>query len=99
MGEPEWVCDRSWRVDAGSRPYGTRESKQISRGQYPALSEREALDQDHAVRRQHTENFLRHKFWVRGYLVSTVGVDDPMVNPYIRNQEREDKPPDDLFDR
>jgi putative transposase len=30
-------------------------------------------------------------FWARGYFVSTVGVDDDVVQNYIRNQYQEDK--------
>ena len=34
-------------------------------------------------------------FWVRGYCVSTVGLDEEMVREYIRNQEQKDKLDDD----
>lgn len=44
-------------------------------------------------------NFLGHKFWARGYYVSTVGADEEAVRKYIQNQEKEDKRLDDLFDR
>jgi putative transposase len=44
-------------------------------------------------------NFLRHKFWARGYFVSTVGADDNTVRDYIQNQEKEDRRLDDLFNR
>ena len=30
-------------------------------------------------------------FWIRGYFVSTVGLDEKQVREYIRNQERLDK--------
>ena len=36
-------------------------------------------------------NFTGEHFWVRGYFVSTVGLDEAMVRAYIRNQESEDK--------
>ena len=36
-------------------------------------------------------NFLRHKFWARGYFVSTVGRDEETIRAYIRNQEMADK--------
>ena len=36
-------------------------------------------------------NFLGHKFWARGYFVSTVGRDEEMIRAYIRNQELADK--------
>ena len=44
-------------------------------------------------------NFVGHKFWARGYFVSTVGVDEQVVKAYIQNQEKEDIRMDDLFDR
>jgi putative transposase len=36
------------------------------------------------------QNFLGHKFWARGYFVSTVG-DEETIRAYIRNQEMADK--------
>ena len=30
-------------------------------------------------------NFLGHKFWARGYFVSTVGRDEEMIRAYIKN--------------
>jgi len=44
-------------------------------------------------------NFAGHKFWARGYFVSTVGADEKTVRAYIQNQEKEDKRMDDLFDK
>ncbi len=46
-------------------------------------------------------NFAGHKFWARGYFVSTVGVNEEVIRKYIENQETEDKRLDDLtlFDR
>ena len=44
-------------------------------------------------------NFVGHKFWARGYFVSTVGADEKVVKAYIQNQEKEDKRLDDLFNR
>jgi len=32
--------------------------------------------------------FTNLHFWIRGYCVSTVGLDEDMVRSYIRNQER-----------
>ena len=32
-------------------------------------------------------NFTGHKFWARGYFVSTVGRDEEMIRAYIKNQE------------
>jgi Transposase IS200 like len=36
-------------------------------------------------------NFLGHKFWARGYFVTTVGRDEKMIRAYIRNQELADR--------
>ena len=44
-------------------------------------------------------NFVGHKFWARGYYVSTVGADEKTIRAYIQNQEKEDKRIDDLFNR
>ena len=41
-------------------------------------------------------NFLGHKFWPRGYFVSTIGRDEEMIRAYIRNQEVADKQLDQL---
>ena len=41
-------------------------------------------------------NFLGHKFWARGYFVSTVGRDEETIRVYIRNQEIADKQLDQL---
>ena len=38
-----------------------------------------------------SRNFSGENFWVRGYFVSTVGLDEAMVRAYIRHQEAEDK--------
>ena len=47
------------------------------------------------------QNFVGHKFWARGYYVSTVGADEKEIRAYIKNQESEDKRLDELslFDR
>jgi putative transposase len=47
------------------------------------------------------QNCVGHKFWARGYYVSTVGADEKTVRAYIENQESEDKRLDELslFDR
>ena len=47
------------------------------------------------------QNFVGHKFWARGYYVSTVGADEKAIRAYIQNQEKEDKRLDELslFDR
>ncbi len=42
------------------------------------------------------KNFAGHKFWARGYFVSTVGVNEEVVRKYVQNQEVEDKRIDEL---
>ena len=44
-------------------------------------------------------NFAGHKFWARGYFVSTIGASEQAVRKYIRDQETQDKRLDDLFNR
>ena len=41
-------------------------------------------------------NFLGHKFWARGYFVTTVGRDEEVIRVYIRNQELADQQLDQL---
>ena len=41
-------------------------------------------------------NFLGHKFWARGYFVSTVGRNEEMIHAYITNQEIADEELDQL---
>jgi putative transposase len=41
-------------------------------------------------------NFLGHKFWARGYFISTVGADEKVIRSYIQNQESSDKRLDQL---
>ncbi len=36
-------------------------------------------------------NFVGQHFWVRDFMVSTVGRDEKVIRDYIRNQEDEDK--------
>ncbi len=37
------------------------------------------------------KGFTNLHFWVRGYCVSTVGLDEKMIREYIRNQEKLDQ--------
>jgi len=37
-----------------------------------------------------------HKFWARGYFVSTVGRDEETIRAYIKNQELRDREMDQL---
>jgi len=41
-------------------------------------------------------NFVGQHFWTRGYFVSTVGRDEELIRPYIRNQEQQDRRLDQL---
>ncbi len=41
-------------------------------------------------------NFTGQSFWARGYLVSTVGLDEEKIREYIRNQETVDRNRDQL---
>jgi len=41
-------------------------------------------------------NFTGHKFWAKGYFVTTVGRDEEMIRRYIQNQELEDQQLDQL---
>ena len=34
------------------------------------------------------KNFRGHRFWARGYYVSTVGLDEAKIRKYIQNQEQ-----------
>ena len=42
------------------------------------------------------KNFVGHRFWARGYFVSTVGADEEVIRNYVKNQEAEDKRLDQL---
>jgi putative transposase len=41
-------------------------------------------------------NFVGHKFWARGYFISTVGRDEGTIRAYIKNQEMADQQLDQL---
>ena len=45
---------------------------------------------------ERAKNFTGHKFWARGYFVSTVGRDEETIRAYIRNQELQDRQRDQL---
>lgn len=42
------------------------------------------------------QNFVGQHFWVRGYMVSTVGRDETVIREYSCNQEQEDNRLDQL---
>jgi len=44
----------------------------------------------------HKKNVTGHKFWARGFHVSTVGRDEEAIRKYIREQEKEDRRIDQL---
>ena len=43
-----------------------------------------------------TKNFSGARFWVKGYFVSTIGLDENMVRTHIPNQEKADEHYDQL---
>ena len=43
------------------------------------------------------QNYAGQSFWAWGYFVSTVARDEVTIRDYIRNQEQEDKPIDQLI--
>ena len=61
-----------------------------------ALYSGEKLDLNCTECGRKLRNFLGHKFWARGYFVSTVGRDEETIRVYIRNQEIADKQLDQL---
>ena len=52
----------------------------------------------HIARRysERKRNIVGQHFWARGYFVSTVGRDEEVIRAYIRHQEAEDRPVDQL---
>jgi len=63
--------------------------------------EREELHLDRQNISNKAKNFVGHKFWARGYYVSTVGSDEKTIRTYIQNQETDDRRLDllNLFDK
>ena len=55
---------------------------------YSGLPQRQERD-DHIFEKYSRlkKNFRGHSFWVRGYYVSTVGLDEAKVRKYIKDQE------------
>ncbi len=56
--------------------------------EHSGLSEAIAIARDFKGRQR---NFTGEHFWVRGYFVSTVGLDEKIALEYIRNQEKADE--------
>jgi hypothetical protein len=75
-------------------PYADIDTSQVFGGADHRVHEREEFDMDRAERKM--RNFLGHKFWARGYFVTTVGRDEEVIRAYIRNQELADQQLDQL---
>src|SRR5262249_20156047 len=93
--------DRGRALDARSCAHADNNPAEVFRGRGDRVSEREELDLDCAECRTQVAEFsgpqvLGHKFWARGYFVSTIGRDEEMIRAYIRNQEMADKQLDQL---
>ena len=85
--------DRGRTFDAGSRSHVDIDASQIFGGADHRIHEREEFDMDRAECRTQDAEFSRlgHKFWARGYFVTTVGRDEEVIRAYIRNQELADQ--------
>src|SRR5215469_5036789 len=96
------ACSAQGMPDRGRAPaarpcaYADIDSAEIFSGGGDRISEREELDLDRAECGTQGAEFLGHKFWARGYFVSTVGRNEEMIRAYIRNQEMADKKLDQL---
>ena len=90
-GTAEGVSDRGRPSDAGSRPYVDIDTSQIFGGADHRVHERESSIWIAQNVERKMRNFLGHKFWARGYFVTTVGRDEEMIRAYIRNQELADR--------
>ena len=77
--------------DAGSRPHVDINPSKILGGADHRIHEREEFDMDRQIIERKMRNFLGHKFWARGYFVTTVGRDEEVIRAYIRNQELADR--------
>jgi REP element-mobilizing transposase RayT len=88
--------DRAGAPDARSRPYVDLDTSQILGGTDYRIYEREELDLDRQNVERKMRNFLGHKFWARGYFVTSVGRDEEVIRAYIRNQELADRDLDQL---
>ena len=90
--------DRRRPSDARSRPHADFHSAEIFRGGGDRLDARgkSSIWIAQNVERKARRNFTGHKFWARGYFVSTVGRDEEMIRAYIKNQEMQDRELDQL---
>jgi hypothetical protein len=99
LGEAERVRDRGGPSDARSRAYALAIPPKHSVATILGFLKGKSsiwIAQNIANK---PRNFAGHKFWARGYFVSTVGANEKVIRAYIENQEKEDKRLNDLFDR
>src|ERR1700720_3023422 len=88
--------DRRRTSDARPRAYADIDPAEIFGGGGDRVSEgKSSIWIAQNVERK-LRNFLGHKFWARGYFVSTVGRDEETIRAYIKNQEIADKQLDQL---
>jgi REP element-mobilizing transposase RayT len=87
------VPDRGGAFDAGSRSHVDLDTSQIFGGADHRTWKGEEFDMDRIAQNveRKMRNFLGHKFWARGYFVTTVGRDEEVIRAYIRNQELADR--------
>src|SRR4029077_16491929 len=94
--QAQGMQDRRRTSDARPRAYADIDSAEIFGGRGDRVSKRESLIWIAQNVERKLRNFLGHKFWARGYFVSTVGRDEETIRTYIRNQEMADKQLDQL---
>ena len=95
-GATEGVPDRRRPPDAGSRPYADIDPSEVFGGADHRVYERESSIWIAQNVERKMRNFLGHKFWARGYFVTTVGREEETIRAYIRNQEIADQQRDQL---
>ena len=99
VGETERVCDRGGLFAARPRAHAHLHSPKHSAASILGFLKGKSsiwIAQNIASKQR---NLVGHKFWARGYFVSTVGTDEQIMKTYMQNQEKEDKRMDDLFNR
>ena len=94
--QPQGMQDRRRTSDARPRAYPDIDPAEVFGGGGDRVLEREKLDLDCAERGTQAAQFSGHKFWARGYFVSTVGQDEETIRTYIKNQKIADKQLDQL---
>ena len=88
--------DRGRAPDARPCAHVDIDPAEIFRGGGDRVSERKSSIWIAQNVERKLRNFLGHKFWARGYFVSTIGRDEEMIRAYIRNQEMADQQLDQL---